>query len=173
MKQQNLTIMDPHSPYYRICPGCSVPHMVEHRGRDYCSNKCADNYYNWVKRNFRQAERIIADKGYITQESNEAALSLSQQVDPGKVYFENEFNKNVFFLENLKISDKDARYSLIYFLKNHFNFSVYSARQPVNNITENEQCFYIVIKNYSIFLLKENEILIQKIINQNAESGNI
>ena len=76
-------------------------------------------------------------------------------------------------MENLKINDQGGRYSLIYFLRNHYNFSVYSSRQVANNTTDHEQCFYITIKNYNIYLLSENEILIQKLNNQYAESGNI
>ncbi len=46
---------------------CNKEHMVSHRGKDYCSDKCADDHYNQKRRLANHAEVILTKGGYISK----------------------------------------------------------------------------------------------------------
>ncbi len=55
MKTKAIRKLNPESDRYRICPECKIPFMTEHRGRDFHSGKCADDYNNRKKKLAKQS----------------------------------------------------------------------------------------------------------------------
>ena len=71
MNELNYPIENIKPQYLRECPLCKKRHKVSHRNQEFCCRKCAYTYHNLLAQNFKKAEAVIAEKGYITENKNE------------------------------------------------------------------------------------------------------
>ncbi len=137
--------VDPLSDRYRICPNCKIAHMVHNRGRDFCTDKCADDYYNTHRRLTRQATNVppLANTSLITRDQMLA--------------------KNLNVLNHLSIDETfGTKYLITDIVNSGFDFSFHTSRNVLHNTDFDNQCFYISIFEYKILLLTTAEILIAK-----------
>ncbi|MBL0031605.1 MAG: hypothetical protein IPP27_05255 [Bacteroidetes bacterium] len=133
--------MDANSPYYRICPACSKPHMVKNKGREYCSDKCYQDFYN-------ATQRIIKRPG-ISNIQEEFNIEATEEM----------LICNKKLLDSLTIEPDGSQYKIHVLLEAGFNFSAYTYRYPLNkqlNILSTEY------GDYETFLVKPDVILIHK-----------
>ena len=139
--------LDQTSDRYRICPSCKCAHMVANRGRDFCSDKCADTYYNTHRRFRKQAIEILTPELQSITD-NESVLQT-----------------NYSLLNDLPVDPVNGtRYPIIYLLNIGFNFSYFTERNELYNTPVEQQCFSISIYSYRIYLLNITEVLISKTI---------
>jgi hypothetical protein len=155
--------LDPLSMYYRICPYCKRPHMVKNRGRDFCSDRCADTYYNVHRRDLKQAEKIIAEKGMVTDVNSKQPIVIEEsKIDYGE-NLNYRFTHNINLLNSLSIDlNKGTIYHIPDLVRMNFDFSIYEARNPLFNTGLENQCFYLTFKNFRMYLLEINKVLIFK-----------
>lgn len=140
-KETNLLKLDANSPYYRICPACSKPHMVKNKGRDYCSNKCYQDFYNSTQRIIKKQEPSKSQEEFNKDVTKEMLAS----------------NKNI--LDSLPIESEGTHYKIQELLATGFIFCAYTYRYPFNqqlNILCTEY------GEYETFLVKPDVILIHK-----------
>lgn len=133
--------LDESSPYYRICPACSKPHMVKNKGRDYCSDKCYQDFYNATHRVVKKQQTLPVQEEY----NKDATKDLL------------ESNKKI--LDFLMLEPNGTLYHIQELLEVGFNFLAYTYRFPFNSQL-NIQC--VEYGEYETFLVKPDVILIHK-----------
>lgn len=133
--------LDPDSPNYRVCPACKKPHMVYNKGRDYCSNKCYQDFYNATHRVVKKQQTHLMQQEY----NKDATKELL------------EANKKI--LDSLMLKPEGNHYQIQELQKFGFNFCAYSYRFPFNSHL-NIQC--VEYGEYQTFLIKPDVILIHK-----------
>ena len=74
--------LDPTSDRYRICPECKIAFMTKHRGSDFHTPKCADDYNNRIKKLNKHANDLIeASKlTYAPQQPQEVKAEIKQEI---------------------------------------------------------------------------------------------
>ncbi|MFZ7116394.1 MAG: hypothetical protein ACO1G9_13520 [Bacteroidota bacterium] len=140
-KDSNNLKLDANSPYYRICPACSRPHMVKNKGRDYCSNKCYQDFYNATHRVVKKQHIQLMQEEY-NKDATEDHL---------------ESNKKI--LDSLMLEPEGTLYQIQEFQEAGFHFLAYTYRYPFNAHL-NIQC--VEYGEYQSFLVKPDVILIHK-----------
>lgn len=145
--------LNPASPYYRICPNsaCRKPHMVTNRGRDYCSNECADKDYNQKRRLKKMAERILFKE------------EPGQIVPLVKTEEELKLEKNISILDSFIIPPKGIYLKKYVLSKKGFAFN--TCTNKYNYVKDDvivEDLFWIQYGPYLTFSDTYKTILIKK-----------
>ena len=143
---------DPTSPYYRICPSCHTGHMVRNKSRDYCSDKCYQDFYNQTRRIKRVALMYAppyVDTNPIQTETYREAQHKS--IDP------NFLQKNIGILEQLSIEGDGTKFKVHNLAEAGFEFSAHSYRYPIS-IERNIYC--IEYGQFETLLVEPDTILI-------------
>jgi hypothetical protein len=127
----SLLSLDPKSTFYRICPGCGKAHMVKNRGRDYCSDKCYQDYYNQFKRKIRSLK---------LDEDVENKIPENQKYQP-PIRNENPklLNQNIQILEKILSGESEKDVDLFELEAKGFNFFAFSFHYPIDE-TRNNSC---------------------------------
>jgi hypothetical protein len=176
-------VLDPLSDRYRVCPNCETPHMVRNKGRDFCSDRCADQHYNARRRLMKQAapksESAIAPQSELVLEplaESETASTPKVQVaeiaepvppqpaQPEKENGELAYEKNIQILNSLKIRIPGGTTFLIDDLaKSGFDFNAYSGRGVLHNIDPKLNCHFILYGTYRVYRVDFSHVLITKV----------
>jgi hypothetical protein len=164
--------LDSTSDRYRICPhpGCKKPHMVSNRGKDYCSNKCADDHYNMLRRLKKQAQRAEAARFLTIREpalfmESEPVPSSVPQAEVAPSMALSGLEKNINILSAL---DLDSVHGSVFtydaLVGNGFDFGAYSASSKNFNIPEQHFSNYLTYGAYRIYRVTADGFLIKQII---------
>lgn len=140
--------LDPGSSYYRICPSCHSPHMVHNRGRDYCSDKCYQDFYNATRRIKRIAPLYAPprlDNYPSFREVKDNVIDFSALA------------KNISILKSLSLESGETKAKLNDLEDAGFRFKAYSYRYPIS-IERNIYC--VEYGNFQTLLLEADTILI-------------
>jgi len=127
--------------------------MVAHRGQDFCSPKCADDYHNRAKKLARQAEIILADSSLVSD---------IEEIKPKAVSQEN-LSKNIEILNGLPVDPKKGLYYEMQYLHDlGYDFNSYSGIYMLHNIPEKYKCQFVQVGQYRIYRVDYTVILIAK-----------
>ncbi len=152
---------DPNADRFRICPNCNIPHFVQNRGRDYCSDTCAIQHYNAKRRLIKQATQSImvdADKNSMA-ELPETTTSL-----PNEANHPLQIKRNINILNQLLIDEVHGSSFYIEFLKNQgFDFSVFTSMMKLNNTLTGDHGYQVFYEFYRMCRLEQNVVIISKI----------
>lgn len=156
-------ILDPLSDRYRVCrnPQCREPFMTTNRGRDYCTDKCADTHYNfmrkYIKLNYNGA-------GKISSEEQNKPLSATVQSLPNckpDQEWQSTFEKNMKILDELEMDlKKGTKYNIDYLVNLGFNFFVHSSRVVIHKIEAKYNSHYLILSDFRIYFTERNTVLI-------------
>lgn len=156
--------LDPKSDRYRVCPQCGKGHMVRHRSRDFCSDKCCDDYNNQNKRLLKHTQIQIPtpeEPVINTIRFTETAKPQSHQ-SHGEAL--TDLQKNTIILDKLKIDLKEGScFYLRDIIKLGLNFNACSSER-LYNMPPGHQANCLISGNYRIYLLDNEMILIAKTI---------
>lgn len=179
--QQNSAItvepeLDPLSDRYRVCPNCGSPHMVRNKGRDFCSDRCADQHYNARRRLMKQAEpkrdiepaplplalpalppvpEPIAVIESVAVTTEEVGLPTQPQVT--------DYEKNIQILESSSIlPDSGTVYHLDDLTRAGFVYDACSGRGTLHNIDPKLNCHFVQYGKYRIYRVDFSHVLIHK-----------
>lgn len=146
-----ITPIDPESPYYRICPHCKKPHMVHNKGRDYCSAKCYQDFYN-LTRKFKKPSSPYPP---IINETEKQLRNY--QEDPKKEIPLDAHETNQKILSSLAIDKDGTPFKINELASAGFQFFAYNFRYPLN-IDQNIYC--LEYGQYEAFLIEPDALLI-------------
>ncbi|MGZ4055310.1 MAG: hypothetical protein ACXVDZ_14295 [Bacteroidia bacterium] len=154
--------LNPKSDRYRICPECGEGHMVKHRGRDFCSDKCCDDYNNKAKRLLKQSE----PQQPITEEIPTNVLPVAEVPKPevilAPVEILNGVQKNIQILNTLVIDPKEGSACYLNYLMNlGIDFNEFVS-EKLHNIPSGYQANCLACGKYRIYLIDSNTVLITK-----------
>jgi endogenous inhibitor of DNA gyrase (YacG/DUF329 family) len=156
----NLGQLDPTSTYYRICPECSKQHMVTHRGRDFCSDRCADNWYNRRRKLEKQVAVTKVEKGGFINELHPVQNAHSGHNDESAQDSEMQRQANLDYLNSLVLDPfTGSEFDLDELINNNFDFSLFNYRFLLHN-TNSKSCYCLTYGRFRIFLIARNKILI-------------
>jgi len=152
--------LDENSDRYRICPNCKQSYMTSHRGSDFCSPFCHDEFNNRRKKHNHILQKqqnfsaVVEEKNHI--ETSSIELKHEQQLLE-KMQISKATNQKI--LSDMRI-DLDIRRVTITgmhekgFLFNAFDFRIeYPARK---------EKYCLIFGSYQIIYGDVNEILIFK-----------
>jgi hypothetical protein len=164
-QQSNHSIykLDPSSNRFRICPNCKKEHMVNHLGKDFCCDKCADDHYNQNRRLRKQAEAMLAEKSQniVTINDRGGPIESFPSSDPE---WEASMKTNVFILNSLDLDDKyGSVFSIDDLFSLGFQFSCYSTQGKNHNVPEGIESSFLLYSDYRIYRTDYNRVLIKKI----------
>jgi hypothetical protein len=162
--------LDPLSDRYRICPNpsCKKPHMVKNRGRDYCSDKCADDHYNLIRKYREQFEtdrekKVEAERSIIAAEQQKAVY---MKPDPE---WQKIHENNIEIFSSLTIDPvKGTKYLLNYLLSLGVNLFTHTAKAKLHNIDEKYGVHYLIFGDFKLYLIDYNVVLIYYNHNQTS-----
>lgn len=143
--------IDPGSPYYRICPHCKKPHMVHNKGRDYCSDKCYQDFYN-LTRKFKKPSSSYPP---ILNETEKQLRNY--QEDPKKEIPLNALETNQKILESLLIDKDGTAYKITELESAGFEFFAYTFRYPLNS---DQNIYCLEYGKYEAFLIEPDALLL-------------
>ena len=154
--------LNPISDRYRVCPYCKTAHMVKHLGRDYCSDKCADNHYNEKRRLKKQVENMLSEKAVTMYEGGE--ISTKEQLEFEELK-KKAIQNNIKVFNSLDIGDKD---NCLYKIPNiesvGVDFNHYSKRMKNDMALGHHTSFYLLIGNYKVERVTKEEVRITRTI---------
>jgi ribosomal protein S27AE len=149
-KPKSLYKMDPESDRFRVCPNCGSEFMTEHRSREFCNDKCTDEFHNRKKR----------DAHLHGMEADES--SLVSVVDPPK-------NPSAGLVNNIKILDAlpiDKEEGSVFHVEQldqlGLNLNYFSGRGELYNINPELGCHFLQVGYYRLYRLSFSEFLIIK-----------
>lgn len=159
--------LDPLSDRYRVCPNCGTPHMVRNKGRDFCSDRCADQHYNARRRLMKQAEpkANIESAPPPTQapESIErVAVAIAPTVEPTQPQV-TDYEQNLKILEAITVHPEAGTvYHIDDLTKAGFNYDACSGRGTLHNIDPKLNCHFVQYGKYRIYRVDFSHVLIHK-----------
>ncbi len=118
--------LDENSPYYRICPHCRNPHMVHNKGRDYCSEKCYQDFYNLTRKLKKAANQYGRAATEIHKQLNK------YQEHPKKELPDDASERNQQILSALLLDEDGSHYKIQELSNAGFEFFAYTYRYPLN-----------------------------------------
>ena len=138
------------STYFRICPFCGKAHMVKNRGRDYCTDKCADDHYNLLRRLKSQHEGMI---GAIKVENSVSNIYAppKRNVDPEAL------KKNIEILSHLTKGQDSANISIESIISLGWEGTAYSYHYPFN---QSLNIFCVEYGPYETLFINPNTIYV-------------
>jgi hypothetical protein len=101
--------LDPTSDRYRVCPNpeCEKKHMVTHRGKDYCSNECADTDYNRKRRLTNHVVSMLSNGGTIGSiQKEQQAVTVNKELSDEE--WKVKMKANMDILNQLEIDPEEG-----------------------------------------------------------------
>ena len=158
----SVSILNPLSDRYRVCPYCSTAHLVRHLGRDYCSSKCADSHYNEKRRLKKQAESMLNKEIFVGYEGGEVPSMKKLKFKQSK---KGAIQNTVLLLNKLDLGDEgNYLYKIIDIESVGVNFNHYSMRVENDTVPGNNTSFYLLIGNYKVERITKEEVRITRTI---------
>ena len=151
--------------HFRICPNpdCRKIHFPKHRGRDFCSDKCNDDFNNRKKQLKRQAlneQNRVEEK----QETEEVSSKpKDDSIQTGGNPWLDRYDNNLRILNSLDLNfENGSTFRLLDFVRCGFDFSCNSGQGLIHNVDSRYGCRFLQFDNFRIFLVDLNLILIKK-----------
>lgn len=168
--------LDSRPDRFRICPQCNKKHMVFHRGRDFCSDKCCDDYNNQRKRLLKQSEVLVPQIEVLIPDALLPLLKNNRTDDTfgnddvpetEPISSSNEWqiqlDRNINILDTLTIhSTEGSHFQIEDLVQRDFNFFVYSNQGKLHNMPDGQKCQYLTFGKFKIYLLDQDKVLIVK-----------
>lgn len=170
--------LDPLSDRYRVCPNCSKPHMVRNKGRDFCSDRCADQHYNTRRRLMKQVQQTVDPEVALALEPNkefapEQRAEIGQAPELAKEIFTRQnvppvesnasYDRNIEILNSLPVDPENGTVLHVADLTSRgFVFDYYSGRGVLHNIDPTLNCHFMQYGLYRIYRIDFSIILIYK-----------
>lgn len=163
--------LNPLSDRFRVCPQCGEQHMVTHRSRDFCSDKCCDDYNNQKKRLAKQAEILVPQLEILIPENCQPTIQVSHppingneaNTDSTVKQEKTDLERNFEILNLLTIDTVEGTHFYIEDLVTKgFNFYAYSEKETLFNIPEPYESYCLKVESFLIFLIENNKVLIIK-----------
>jgi hypothetical protein len=158
-------ILDPLSDRYRVCPNCKTPHMVRNRGRDFCSDRCADQHYNARRRLLKQAEpKTILEQNPLPIPPMEENMSVTVQSKIESTQPEvTDYQKNLQILNSVTIKPEVGTvYHIDDLIRAGFNFDAFSGRGILHNIDPKLNCHFVQYGTYRLYRVDYSHVLIHR-----------
>jgi len=162
----DIAPLDPLSDRYRVCPHpqCGKAHMVNNRGKDYCSNKCANDHYNMLRRLKKQAleseaaRLLVQEKPQLfTETQPETTYAPEVQTAPA------ELEKNYRILSQLHLDNNaGSLYTLSQINDLGLDLRFYSGIKRHHNLPKNLSCNWLYIGPFRIYRLESEKFLLIK-----------
>jgi hypothetical protein len=154
--------LEPLSDRYRVCPYCKTAHMVKHLGRDYCTDKCADNHYNEKRRLKKQVESMLSGKIVTMYEGWDTSTEEQLELEELK---NKVIQNNVKILNSLDIEDDGNNlYKIPNIESVGLDFNHYSVLMKNDMVLGHNISFYILMENYKIERVTKEEVRITRTI---------
>lgn len=175
-EKKSALILDRKSDRFKICPKCHVEHMVAHRGRDFCSDKCCDDYNNEKKRLLKQSEVVVPQLEIIMPDallphledimtnvtSNDDTIPKTESISPPNQW-QIQFDSNINILDTLTIhATEGSHFYIENLVQRGFNFFMYSDQGKLHNLPAGHKCQYLTFGKFQIYLLDHGKVLIVK-----------
>jgi ribosomal protein S27AE len=144
---QSSIDLDKTSEYYRICPYCKEEFMADHMSREYCNDKCGDNFNNRKKR--------------LVKRINGKLDSSSPTTTHSTIGFEEKIQSNINILNQFKI-DKENGIDLPLETLDELGYdsNYFSGRHEIENST----IFYrLTVGSYTICRKSHRKVHIEYI----------
>jgi hypothetical protein len=125
--------------------------MVKNKGRDYCSNKCYQDFYN-LTRKFKKPG--IQNNPAVNETEK---LLNNYPEDPKKEIAFDAFEKNQKILSSLIIDDKGTPYKIQELENAGFEFYAYTFRYPLNS---DLNIYCLEYGPFEAFLIAQDALLI-------------
>lgn len=164
--------LDPLSDRYRVCPNCQTPHMVRNKGRDFCSDRCADQHYNARRRLMKQAEPKHPEvtptlTAPLNSNDESAALTVASAQEPVLV----ERSRCEQILDDFKVPHGGALIPLQRLIEKGFDFDKYTSRTALNSSADERVHYKLTYGIYSLHRLDPQNILVAIIDNSKLKSN--
>lgn len=168
--------LDRKSDRFRICPQCKVEHMITHRGRDFCSDKCGDDYNNENKRLQKQSAAVVPQLEIMIPDAllprfqdiitnvklNDDEIPKTESTSPSRQW-QIQLDSNINILDTLTIhATEGSHFQIEDLVQRDFNFFVYSDQAKLHNLPDGHQCQYLAFGKFKIYLLDHGKVLIVK-----------
>lgn len=125
--------------------------MVHNKGRDYCSAKCYNDFYNQIRKHMKIADQYGQPQSEMKQQLNHKAEFSKEDL------VSNAYEKNLKILASLSIDEGGTKYNVQELNHAGFEFSAYSYRYPVNS---DLNIYGIEYGPYVAFLIEQDTLLI-------------
>jgi hypothetical protein len=157
--------LDPQSDRYRVCrnPECRKHFMAKNRSRDYCSDRCADTHYNFLRKYIQQNNYGDVTKKQYNVPASETDPEIKSTFPNNKPDQEwtAAYENNLKILDSLTLNPKKGTpYKVDYLIGLGYNFFCYTSRAPLFNIEPKHDAHCLILSDYKIYLIERNTILI-------------
>ncbi len=134
------------------CPRCGKAFYAYHLNRIFCSDYCADTYYNEIR---RPAMLIVKELSLRDKEEKERQAYKDSLPVP-----ENILRKNIAILDKLNIDPfAGSAYQISTLQALGLDFSVFSYKERI--VGKAEECFALFFGTYKVTQLDEKRIKIR------------
>lgn len=145
----------------RQCPNCRRHHWVRNRSRDFCSDWCADTFYNKYVRGGRQkkltSQSDISSGNLVTSATyNAPVIEINQK----QLYAYRPLPLEI--LDRLTIDPKGTKYLVKNLVNSGFDFSKYTHRVKLHNTPSGMEAYCLSFHNYWLFWTNNDSVLIYK-----------
>ena len=163
-KKKSPYVLNPNSHRYRICPSpfCGKEHMVSNIGRQYCSDKCADEHYRHkIKDGVAPAMPRTRAGPFGDDRWPPGMVRLPVFTPIGPDEYQAQVKKNVEFLDAHRIDPIDGtEFEKSYLLQEGFNIHYHSGNPKALNISEKYGCKYLLFEKYMLINISNNKVVI-------------
>lgn len=151
--------MDRTSHRYRKCPNDGYEFMTDNLSRKFCSDQCADEFHNDLKKKEAQEKKLL----------DEAKAIIANPIVPQPLVQPeapmDKAKQNVKIIDALTLDPvKGSVFNIDWLYSKGIDFSAYNGRGVLYNIDSSHNCHFIQIGNYRLFRVEFSEVLIKKII---------
>lgn len=146
----------------RQCPHCKRYHIVRNRSRDFCSDWCADTFYNRFVRGRKKGASFgsLQLPGTQVLEIDPTAM---QAIGAGISNAQINKPENQQILDNLQIdATNGTSYQWSDLISKGFDLSKYSVRSKLHNTPEGTEAYCLSFGNYWLFCINSESVLIFK-----------
>ncbi|UPT68610.1 MAG: hypothetical protein M0D57_08315 [Sphingobacteriales bacterium JAD_PAG50586_3] len=150
--------LNPLSDRYRICPNCKKGHMITHGKRDFCSDKCNDDYNNRLKKDLRlliQSEEHQVQPNDVIEKIVEPMAEIKPQ--------NQKLRDNIAIIDSYEIEPNGYSIVEMQDLEDAgYDFDVYSGLFRLYNIPKKYIAFFTVLGRYRFYRLEDTTFIIFK-----------
>jgi len=155
-------VQDPLKNRLRVCPNpeCRKQHWVHNRGRDFCSKKCYDNWYNRNRKYINEYEKDAENGNVIMlQDSEKQGIVCTTTIPDGQ----KKYDVSLLMLDGLTIDPViGTLFKLDDLIKAGLDPSACLARVKLYNIEEKYNAHFLQFGSYELYYMDYNSILIYK-----------
>ena len=142
--------IDKTSEYFRICPMCKTEFMANDMRTKFCNEKCGDDFNNSKKRLAKLSIETISDQK-VPETKDTKPITISP------------LEKNNRILNSLDIDPINGSYFHLEELASKgYDFGAFAGRGKLYNIPTDNNCHFLQVGEYRIYLVEFSHCLIVK-----------